>query len=121
MWYVNGTNTYSFSSIIYIYPEIRRYYEKRFLFTDLLEYEVGYLIQHIVWKYQMMLELYQMIYLKYFLAQETAHTPVPYMFYVYTNVLEYRQLLFTTATCFMNWRRSTQIEKRSLYSTTWHQ
>ncbi|CAH0404123.1 unnamed protein product [Chilo suppressalis] len=69
--------------------EIRKYYHIRFLYSDNLQYEVGYLVHEIVHKYQMMLELYHLVVKRFLAVQDKHFAPVTYMLYMYTNVLEY--------------------------------
>ncbi|XP_028169431.1 uncharacterized protein LOC114359303 [Ostrinia furnacalis] len=70
-------------------PQIRRYFDLRYFYVETVEYEMGYAIYDIVYRYQMMLEIYQIMYNKYYMQPWRYKTPISYMFYMYRNMLEY--------------------------------
>ncbi|KAL0858506.1 hypothetical protein ABMA27_012368 [Loxostege sticticalis] len=70
-------------------PEIRRYFDRRFLYVNTKEYEIGYLAYDIIYRYQMMIEIFHIMHTKYYLEPRRNKAPVSYMFYMYRNMLEY--------------------------------
>lgn len=68
--------------------DFRRYNEKRYMYENNAEFEIGYLVSEILSKYQRMLELYNLSISYYFKKISKNYMPVIYMLYMYTNVLE---------------------------------
>lgn len=64
------------------------YYDKRYFYENNIEYEVGYMTNEIITKYQKMLELFYMAQKRFFFNQNRNFAPSTYMIYLYTNVLE---------------------------------
>ncbi|CAH2083686.1 unnamed protein product [Euphydryas editha] len=71
--------------------DLRRYFGLRYLYTKTLEFEVGYLCHEIVYRYQLVLELYQMAERRFVKFENRNFAPVGYMFYIYTNILQQSQ------------------------------
>ena len=67
--------------------DLRRYFEIRTLYLNTLEFEVGYLTHEIIYRYQLILELYHMVEKKFMNKEMANYAPVNYMFYIYTNIL----------------------------------
>ncbi|XP_030035645.2 uncharacterized protein LOC115451453 [Manduca sexta] len=67
--------------------DLRKYYHIRYLYYDNLEYEVGYVTHEIIFKYQIVLELFHLMQRKFEFNQDRHTAPITYMLYIYTNIL----------------------------------
>ncbi|CAH0730926.1 unnamed protein product, partial [Brenthis ino] len=67
--------------------DLRRYFEIRYLYVNTLEFEVGYLTHEIIYRYQLVLELYQMVERRFMPLQNLNIASTSYMLYIYTNIL----------------------------------
>ncbi|XP_045526280.1 uncharacterized protein LOC123715350 [Pieris brassicae] len=68
--------------------QIKHYYNIRALYTENKEYEIGYLTHEIIFRYQIMLELYNFIEKRYYKNLTSNVAPVSLMLYFYGNILE---------------------------------
>ncbi|XP_046976274.1 uncharacterized protein LOC124542349 [Vanessa cardui] len=68
--------------------DLRRYFEVRGLYTDSMEFEVGYLNQDIIHRYTILLELYQMMERRIINKEHLHLASGNHFFYMYTTMLE---------------------------------
>ncbi|XP_050552863.1 uncharacterized protein LOC118274622 [Spodoptera frugiperda] len=68
-------------------PDLRRHYNLRHFYQGNLEYEVGYLVNEILTKYQRMLEIFHIAQSRFYNHQNENFITSNYMLYLYTNVL----------------------------------
>ncbi|CAH0595299.1 unnamed protein product [Chrysodeixis includens] len=68
--------------------DLRKYFYIRHFYENNVDYEVGYVTNEIITKYQKMLEIYYMAQKRYFYDQDRNFAPPTYMIYLYTNLLE---------------------------------
>ncbi|XP_041983590.1 uncharacterized protein LOC121736458 [Aricia agestis] len=82
---------YSISSInLGAVYDLRDYFQMRILYSNTLEYEVGYLTHEIIYKYGLILEMYKLVTDK--MAGELEKTPEApnmFVFHIYTYILEH--------------------------------
>ncbi|XP_052746001.1 uncharacterized protein LOC128199655 [Bicyclus anynana] len=68
--------------------DLKRYWHIRYLYVDNLDFEVGYLMHETIRRYQVVLELYQMVERRYMPFQDQHYIQAPVMLYIYINILE---------------------------------
>ncbi|XP_045508889.1 uncharacterized protein LOC123704554 [Colias croceus] len=67
---------------------MKRYFRIRGTYADNSEYEIGYVTHEIIFHYQILLELYQLIEKRFLLHPKLNAAPTELMLYFYSNIVE---------------------------------
>ncbi|KAF9406012.1 hypothetical protein HW555_013459, partial [Spodoptera exigua] len=68
-------------------PDLRKYFNLRYFYQGNSEYEVGYLVNEIITRYQTMLEVFSIAQNRWYKHQDKNFINSNFMLYLYTNVL----------------------------------
>ncbi|XP_050360308.1 uncharacterized protein LOC126780086 isoform X2 [Nymphalis io] len=96
--------------------DLRRYFEMRSLYTDSMEYEIGFLCHEIIYRYQLLLELYQMVERRFVSFEHKNYASVTYMFYIYTNILEQSKVIIHLCNMLHEVEKKYKNVKKGLFS-----
>ncbi|KAH9645226.1 hypothetical protein HF086_018271 [Spodoptera exigua] len=72
---------------IKLLPDLRKYFNLRYFYQGNSEYEVGYLVNEIITRYQTMLEVFSIAQNRWYKHQDKNFINSNFMLYLYTNVL----------------------------------